>query len=268
MIQDIRSFDNHYEPYAPTPEDTVICFKDDAVLLAQREGEIVFPTAGETGGAGRYLFTVGGRRCFLGEAGPFADYAFHGVSSLRRFAPQEAVFAGATALHLYRWYRDHRFCGRCGKPMRRSDTERALTCGCGCVVYPTIAPAVIAGVTNGDKICLTRYNRGYAHWALVAGYTEIGETPEQTVAREVREETGLRVRNVTYYKSQPWGLSGSLLLGFFCELDGTDEIRVDHNELKEARWFSAEEIDFPDDGFSLTREMIARFRDLRSSRKS
>ena len=136
-----------------------------------------------------------------------------------------------------------------------------MVCGCGNTVYPAIAPAVIVGVENGDKICLTKYNRGYAHWALVAGYTEIGETPEQTVEREVMEETGLRVKNIRYYKSQPWGLSGSLLLGYFCEVDGSDAIRVDHDELKEGRWFTAEEIDFPDDLFSLTREMIARFRE-------
>ncbi len=261
MIQDIGlPFDNHYAPYAPSPEDAVVCFREDAALLALRGGEIRFPTVEEAGGAGTYLFCVGEKRYFLGEAAPFADYAFRPVGELRRSAPGETVFAGVTALHLYRWYRDHRFCGRCGREMRHSETERAMVCSCGNTVYPAIAPAVIVGVTNGGKICLTKYNRGYAHWALVAGYTEIGETPEQTVAREVMEETGLRVKNVRYYKSQPWGLSGSLLLGFFCETDGSDEIRVDRTELKEARWFTPEEIDFPDDHFSLTREMIACFR--------
>ncbi len=267
MIQDIGlSFDNHYEPFAPAPEDAVVCFRDDTVLLAYRGGEIVFPTVQETGGAEIYLFSVGETRYFLGDAAPFADYDYRPVAELRRSSPVAAVFAGATALHLYRWYRDHRCCGRCGKPARRSETERAMVCGCGNTVYPAIAPAVIVGVTNGDKICLTKYNRGYAHWALVAGYTEIGETPEQTVAREVMEETGLAVKNIRYYKSQPWGLSGSLLLGYFCEVDGSDEIKVDHTELKEARWFTAAEIDFPDDHFSLTREMIARFQRSRSIR--
>lgn len=261
MIQDIGlSFDNHYAPYTPAPEDAVICFRDGEVLLEQRGEEIVFPSVRETGGAGTYLFSVGARRYFLGESAPFGNYAYHEIALLRRSAPRETVFAGATALHLYRWYRDHRFCGRCGKAMRHSEMERAMVCGCGNTVYPTIAPAVIVGVVSDGRICLTKYNRGYANWALVAGYAEIGETPEQTVAREVREETGLAVKNIVYYKSQPWGLSGSLLLGYFCEADGSDEITVDHTELKEARWFAPEEIDFPDDHFSLTREMIARFR--------
>ena len=262
MIQDIAiPFDNHYEPHTSGPKDSVICFRDDTVLLEQRGGEIFFPTAEETGGAGTYLFSLGEQRYFLADAEPFGNYAYHAIAVLRRSAPRETVFAGVTALHLYRWYRDHRFCGRCGSPMRPSTKERAMVCDCGNTVYPAIAPAVIVGVTDGDKICLTKYNRGYAHWALVAGYTEIGETPEQTVAREVMEETGLRVKNVTYYKSQPWGLSGSLLLGYFCEVEGSSEIKIDHSELKEARWFASDEIDFPDDHFSLTREMIARFRE-------
>ena len=261
MIQEIgQPFDNHFQPAAPEPEDCVIGFRENAVLLAERDGAIVFPTVREAGGADAYLFSIGERRYFLGAAEPFGDYACREIALLRRSAPREAAFAGVTALHLYRWYRDNQFCGRCGAKMRRSETERAMVCDCGNTVYPAIAPAVIVGVVSGDRICLTKYNRGYANWALVAGYTEIGETPEQTVAREVKEETGLAVKNITYYKSQPWGLSGSLLLGYFCEADGGDAITVDHSELKEARWFTAEEIDFADDGVSLTREMIALFR--------
>lgn len=262
MIQDIEPrLDNRFADLPPRPEDFALCFRADAVLLSLQGGALHFPTVGECGGSGRYLFSIGERRYYLCEAAPFGDFAYEAVAVLRQYPPREQAFAGVTALHLYRWYRDHRFCGRCGAPMRHSQTERAMVCSCGNTVYPAIAPAVIVGVVNGDKICLTKYNRGYAHWALVAGYTEIGETPEQTVEREVMEETGLRVKNIRYYKSQPWGLSGSLLLGYFCEAAGDDTIRVDHDELKEGRWFTAEEIDFPDDHFSLTREMIARFRE-------
>ncbi len=261
VIQDIAApFDNRFRPCAPVPGDAVICFREDAVLFSEEDGMIRFPSVGEAVTPGVSLFALGGRRYFLGEAEPFDGYSYRPVSDLRRIGPREEAFAGVTALHLYRWYRDHRFCGRCGQPMRHSKTERAMVCDCGNTVYPTIAPAVIVGVRSGDRICLTKYNRGYAHWALVAGYTEIGETPEQTVEREVMEETGLRVKNIHYYKSQPWGLSGSLLLGYFCDVEGDDTIRVDHDELKEGRWFTAEEIDFPDDHFSLTREMIGVFK--------
>ena len=102
---------------------------------------------------------------------------------------------------------------------------------CGNMVYPKIAPAVIVGVIYDNKILMTKYSdREYKKYALIAGFTEIGETAEETVRREVMEEVGLHVKNIRYYKSQPWALSGSLLAGFFCELDGDDTISRDLNK--------------------------------------
>ena len=97
-------------------------------------------------------------------------------------------------------------------------------------------------------------------YALVAGFAEIGETIEQTVAREVMEETGVRVKNLRFYKSQPWALSDSLLFGFFCDLDGDETIKVDGDELAVAEWVPREDIPNRDDGFALTAEMIEYFR--------
>ncbi len=262
MIQDIEPrLDNRFADLPSRPEDLALCFREDTVLASLQGGEIRFPTVGECGAAGRYLFSVGKRRYFLCEAEPFGAYAYEPIGALRQYPPREQAFAGVTALHLYRWYRNNRYCGRCGAPMRHSQTERAMVCGCGNTVYPAIAPAVIVGVVNGDKICLTKYNRGYAHWALVAGYTEIGGTPGQSAAREVMGVSGPRASSLCTYKCHVSGPSGRPLLGYFCEAAGDDTIRVDHDELKEGRWFTAEEIDFPDDRFSLTREMIARFRE-------
>ena len=115
-------------------------------------------------------------------------------------------------------------------------------------------------VTNGDKILLTKYaNREYKRYALIAGFTEIGETAEDTVRREVMEETGVRVKNIRYYKSQPWGIDGNLLLGYFAQLDGSDQISLDENELASAEWVSREQLKDMDDSFSLTREMMRVF---------
>ena len=91
-------------------------------------------------------------------------------------------------------------------------------------------------------------------------FTEIGETTEETVSREVMEEVGVKVKNITYYKSQPWGLSGSQLLGYFCELDGDDTITLEEDELSVGTWVKADDIDVIDDHISLTREMIEKFR--------
>ena len=105
--------------------------------------------------------------------------------------------------------------------------ERALFCKeCSNTVYPRINPAVIVGVTKEDCLLITRYRTGYAHNALVAGFTEIGETLEQTVAREVMEETGVKVKNIRYYKSQPWGMAQDVLMGFFCEAEGDAVIKM------------------------------------------
>jgi len=107
---------------------------------------------------------------------------------------------------------------------------------------------------------MTKYaGRSYKKYALIAGFTEIGETAEETVAREVMEEVGLKVKNIRYYKSQPWGVDGNLLLGFFADLDGEGEIHLDENELSEGEWFARDAMPAHDDGISLTREMMGVF---------
>ena len=114
---------------------------------------------------------------------------------------------------------------------------------------------------NGDKLLVTKYRTGFAHFALVAGFTEIGETLEETVAREVMEEAGIRVKNIRYYKSQPWGIVDDILMGFFCEVDGNPEITMDAEELKIAEWRSREEIELQPSDYSLTNEMMKLFKE-------
>ena len=132
---------------------------------------------------------------------------------------------------------------------------------CGNVIYPKICPAVIVAVHDGDRLVLTRYkDRPIKHLALVAGFNEIGETIEETVHREVLEETGLRVKNLRFYKSQPWVFTDTLLFGFFAELDGSDRITVQEDELAEANWYPRSEVPADTAHMSLTAEMIEQFR--------
>lgn len=191
------------------------------------------------------------------------------MSALRTRQPKAQVFAAATAWHLYQWYRDNRHCGRCGGPLLHDTRLRMLSCpSCGSTVFPKIAPAVIVGLTDGDRILMTKYaDREYQRHALIAGFTEIGETAEETVAREVLEEVGLRVKNIRYYKSQPWGFDSNLLLGFFCELDGSPEIRLDEEELSVAEWIDYRDISEDTEGISLTRDMMTCFKERRSREK-
>ena len=102
--------------------------------------------------------------------------------------------------------------------------------------------------------------RAYKKYALLAGFTEIGETAEETVAREVMEEVGLKVKNIRYYKSQPWSFSDTLLLGFYCDLDGDGAVTLDRKELALAEWFEREDIPDTASTESLTNEMIMRFK--------
>ena len=175
---------------------------------------------------------------------------------------KEMYFLICTAWHIYSWYIDNRFCGKCGEKLSHDKDERVLICPkCGNHIYPRISPAVIVGVTNGDKIIMSKYaGRPYKGYALLSGFVEVGETLEQTVEREVAEEVGVRVKNIRYYKSQPGGVDGNILAGFFCELDGDDTLKVDTNELAFAKWFKRDEIPVEDDGFSLTFEMIGKFK--------
>ena len=196
---------------------------------------------------------------------PIPDgFDFFTMKQLRNYYlnPKHYIFASYTAIQLIEWYEANKFCGKCGQPNGFSDTERALVCSrCGHTRYPRINPAVIVGVRNGDKLLLTKYKTGFAYNALVAGFTEIGETMEETVMREVMEETGLKVKNISYYKSQPWGIASDILLGFYCDVDGDDTITMDSSELKYAQWIARENIELQPLDYSLTNEMMKLFKE-------
>mgnify|MGYP005768818263 FL=1 len=271
MIQEIapHRYDNHYEPLSPSPDDRVFLFSPPKMLAREGEGrEIRFPRLKDFArlpGELIYLFSIDGEKFFLAQ--PDGEWEAPGFSllhtgAIRGCTPPELSFAAATAMQLSRWYRDNRFCGRCGGEMARDTKERMLYCPrCKNTVYPKISPCIITGITDGDRILLTKYARsGYNHYALVAGFCEIGESFEETLRREVAEEVGLEVENIRYWNSQPWSFSDSLLAGFFCDVRGSRTPRLVDGELKEASWFSRAEIPVSDDGVSLTRAMIEAFR--------
>ena len=143
-----------------------------------------------------------------------------------------------------------------------SDKERMLFCeSCGFSVYPTISPCVIVGVYDKDRILLTKYQgRDFKDYALIAGFVEIGESLEDAVHREVKEEVGLSVKNLKFYKSQPWPFSDTILAGFFAELDGDDVIMIQEDELALGEWVNREDIPTEDLKISLTAEMKEAFR--------
>ncbi|MCD8077280.1 MAG: NAD(+) diphosphatase, partial [Lachnospiraceae bacterium] len=193
-----------------------------------------------------YLFSIDDTAFYSvdGWAGELPGCQWEDVGVFRTAAPGYLAFAGITGEQLFTWRQDHRFCGGCGARMAPSETERAFCCpDCGRIVYPKICPAVIVAVTHGDRILLSRYaGRVGARYALIAGFAEFGEPIEDTVRREVMEEVGLRVKNLRFYKSQPWSFSDTLLIGFYFESDGSEYITLDTNDLSEAVWIRREDM--------------------------
>ena len=253
----------------PAAGDIVICVKEDSLMVSELEGNVKFPTWQELPETldYQYLFSLDKQGVFyLLQEGrePLPGFTYKTLREIRYEigAPLQLMYMMYTAWHLICWYRDNRFCGRCGSHTRHSTRERALICDkCGNRIYPRIVPAVIAGVIWEDKILLTKYaNRKMSFYALIAGFTEIGETLEECVAREVMEETGLKVKNIRYYKSQPWGSVQDLIMGFYCDVDGDTHIHIDKSELKEGAWVSRAEIEGQRDDWSLTNHMMMTFK--------
>ncbi len=165
------------------------------------------------------------------------------------------------ANQLIHWADSHRFCGSCGAPTRPHPNDRALVCSvCEKSFYPRINPCVIVLVTKGDQFLLARHARaGSSYSSCLAGFMEVGETPEETVMREVMEEVGLEVDNIRYVKSQSWPFPSQLMLGFFADYKA-GEIRVDGVEIAEARWYTRDDIpQVPSAGVSVAGQLIRLF---------
>ena len=271
MIHEIapEHLDNQYYPYEPD-ENSRICIMGKGTMLGKKGTDpFEFPSYEQVKDRTdhyQYLFSIDDRKYFsasltvqeLPEDTDWLD-----MNTIRKAAGNSEAMAGITAMHLINWYRSVQYCGRCGQKAEHDSKERMMRCpACGNMMFPKINPAVVVAVTDGERLLLTRY----AHvtqknsYALVAGFVEIGETAEECCIREVLEEVGVHIKNVKYYKTQPWGVAGNLMMGYTAVLDGEKDITLDRNELAEAVWLTPDEIPDIDDYSSLTREMIRYFK--------
>lgn len=284
MLQDLDygRLENEFRNIYPADGDIVVCFKGNMALIHRNEkNELTLPTYKEVlawaevnrwenwnENKTQYVFRMQDVNYFIwwGEGGESGDpaYVYESIGGLRQVISKNIAYGIMTAWHLFDWYRSNRFCGRCGAKTIHDGKERMMRCPeCNNMIFPKIAPSVIVGVTHGDRLLLSKYaNRNYTRYSMIAGFTEIGETVEETVAREVMEEVGLKVKNIRYYKTQPWGVTGGLLLGYYCDLDGDDEtITLDEDELAMAEFYPRNALPAQDDGISLTREMVRVFQE-------
>lgn len=274
MIQDLGShcYHNEYHPVPPKANDCILFFRDRKVLVKVAEDTFSFPDFQYTGEyypriytSYTYLFSIDQKNYYLirdESLDTLPGYTMEDIIIFRNLGPQVNGFALITGYQLHNWYETRKFCGKCGHPLVPDTRERMMYCPhCKNTEYPKISPAVIVGVRNGNRLLMSKYAGGTARrYALIAGFAEIGESLEETVKREVMEEVGLKVKNIEYYKSQPWSLSSSLLMGFYCDLEGSDQIVLEEDELSEAQWFERDEIPYDDYDVSLTREMMIRFK--------
>ncbi|MBW1713142.1 MAG: NAD(+) diphosphatase [Deltaproteobacteria bacterium] len=225
----------------------------DPAELGLRVGQHLY--LGRLNGRGVYAAEVKGE-----EGQPPPGMTFKGLRGLLGLLSEEVWSLAGRAVQIVDWHRTHRFCGRCGTPTVPHPDERSKTCPkCGLVSFPIISPAVIVAVSRGPELLLARSPHFMPEmYSVLAGFVEPGESLEETVAREIKEEVGLEVTDIKYFGSQPWPFPHSLMIGFTARhLAG--EIRIDHQEIEEAAWFGPDNLPRLPSNYSIARRLIDDF---------
>ena len=212
----------------------------------------------------RYLGRYATANCFVaaleGDPPDIEDRDFRDLRSLFGILDDDIFCLAGRAIQIVHWHREHRFCGRCGTAMIDRRKELARKCpSCNFISYPRLSPAVIMSVVRDDRILLARAPHFPAGmYSALAGFVEPGETLEEAVCREVYEEVAIRVNNIHYVASQPWPFPHSLMIGFTSTYV-SGEIRVDKEELEDARWFSLADMPVLPSKISISRLLIDNF---------
>ncbi|KZM42980.1 phosphohydrolase [Marinomonas sp. SBI22] len=175
------------------------------------------------------------------------------------------------ARQLATWDKDHQYCSRCSTPLKnKHDREHTKICPkCNHRSYPRISPCIIVSIRKGDSILLARGMMSPpGRYSNIAGFVEAGETLEQAVAREVEEEVGIRVKNVTYHSSQPWSFPHQLMTGFLAEYD-SGEITPAPGEIDEADWFEIDALpEIPSTATISGQIIVDHIKHIKSEKKS
>lgn len=209
----------------------------------------------------QYLGTLKGHPCYSVEVSANkADIEGMSLITLRALyglVEEDVFLLAGKALQIVNWDKTHQYCGSCGTKTEFFEGERAKKCPkCGEISYPVICPAVITAVIKDNKILLA-HNRNFKGnmYSLIAGFVEAGETLEECVAREIKEEVGIKVKDIKYLGSQPWPFPNSLMLGFTAQYD-SGEISVDGVEIDDAKWFDLNNLPILPSEISIARKII------------
>ena len=268
MFQDIaEQFCLEYDGGEICDDDIVLAYRERQILCKAVGERLILPCHKDISGKAQFLnvFAVGEKRYFLSVGGEAAadGFEYKSIDLIKTIGGGAQRFAAVTGFHYYCFHEENKFCGRCGSPVYHDPKKRCMICkGCKNEIFPKISPAVIVGVIDEEKDCilLTKYaGRSYKKYALVAGFAEMGESAEQAAVREVMEETGIRISDLKYYASQPWGFAQNLLFGYFAKAQSRD-IVMDSSELSEAIWVPRSEVEAYENSVSLTNEMMWAFK--------
>jgi NAD+ diphosphatase len=189
-----------------------------------------------------------------------ANYQWLGLrSQLEILSASEFQLAGR-ALQIAQWFYDHRYCGRCGQATQADDIDRAKICSnCELRFYPRISPCMIVLVTRGEELLLAHHRRATrVVYSTLAGFVEAGESVEECVRREIKEEVGISVGRLEYFRSQPWPFPSQLMLGFFAEYEA-GEIMIDPVEIVDAKWFRYDQLPQVPASASVAGQLIAHY---------
>ncbi len=196
---------------------------------------------------------------------PLVGFGFQSLRSLYTILPEDLFAIAARAIQLIEWDRTHQYCGHCATPTTQLSTERAKRCGhCNLRQYPKLSPAVIMLIyrkdqNKGDQLLLARAPRFRdGMYSVLAGFVEPGESLEETVARETREEVGIEIQNIRYFGSQPWPFPNSLMIGFTAEY-ASGKIIPEPGEIEDAAWFDPANLPPVPGELSIARKLIDWF---------
>ncbi|RKH65404.1 NAD(+) diphosphatase [Corallococcus aberystwythensis] len=264
----LKRFQPGYDPPARS-RDAALLFaaRGMDLLVSEHDGRLDLPRCSslpEAAASAHFLGVLDGTDCYAtpvpGDFAPPEGLKFVPARSLYKQVDEATFSVAGRALSIAEWDLNHRFCGKCGTATQLVPGERARRCPVDHTpFYPRISPAVIVLITRGDEMLLAR-NASFPEpfFSTVAGFVDPGESLEETVLREVKEEVGVDLKNVTYFGSQPWPFGRSLMVGFMAEYAGGD-ITVDGKEIAEARWFGVDDLPRIPPRLSIARHLIDTF---------